>query len=127
MPVVTLNPNVKPSAGQCSYISPTPAARSRLGPYFTYIEGPLPNGKWLTPIWVRIIEENSEEGEDREFVITEAKYYMHGVGKTVPDAVEAFKRILLQYLDGLTERENRLSPWVHEQLAYLRSVIRISR
>ena len=48
MPVVTLNPNVKPSAGQYSYILPTPAARSRLGPYFAYIDGPLPDGRWLT-------------------------------------------------------------------------------
>jgi hypothetical protein len=127
MGTVTLNPNVKPSStGQYSHILPTPAASSPIGPSFVFIEGPLPEGRWLTPILVKIVEEDREEGEDREFLVTETKYYMHGVGKTVPDAIGAFKRILSQYLDGLTKREDRLSPQMYEQLEYLRSVIRIS-
>ncbi len=127
MPVVTVNPNVKPSSGQYSYVSPTPAARPPIGPFFTYIGGPLPEGRWLTPMLVKIVEEDGEPGEEREFVVAETKYYMHGVGETVSEAVEAFKRILSQYLDGLAKREHRLSPRMREQLEYLRSVIRTSQ
>jgi hypothetical protein len=105
----------------------TSAASSPISPIFVFIEGPLPKGRWLTPILVKIVEEDREEGEAREFVVTETKYYMHGVGETVPEAIVTFMRIVSQYLDGLTEREDRLSPWMQEQLEYLRSVIRISQ
>jgi predicted RNase H-like HicB family nuclease len=127
MGTVVLSPYVVPSStGQYSYIPLASAASSPITPTLAVIEGPLPEGRWLTPILVKIVEEDREEGEEREFVVTETKYYMHAAGKTVSEAIEAFKRILSQYLDGLTEREERLSPWMHERLEYLRSVIRIS-
>lgn len=127
MPVVMVNPNVKQSTGQYSYVSPTPATSSPIGPFFAYIGGPLPEGRWLTPIQVKIVEEDGEPEEDREFVVTETKYYMHGTGETITEAIEAFKRILSHYLDGLAKREHRLSPQMREQLEYLRSVIRTSQ
>ena len=88
--------------------------------------GVLPRGRELArPIVVRIVEEDCEEGEDREFLVTELEYHIHAVGATIPEALEAFRRIFSGYLDGLTEREGRLSPYMHGQLEYLRSVIRI--
>ena len=44
---------------------------------------------------------------------------------TLPEAIEAFKRIFSGYLDILSEEENNLSAYMHEQLEYLRSAIRI--
>jgi hypothetical protein len=127
MPVVTLNPNVKPSGTQYSYISLIPAVSSPPPPRLFLIEGLLPNGGWLMPTWVKVVEEDIEEGEEKEFVVIETKYYMHGAGETISEAADAFKRIVSQYLDGLTKRENHLSPQMREQLEYLRSVIRISQ
>jgi len=128
MEIITVNPNARTlSTGQYSHISPTPTVKSPYAPSIVFIGGPLPKGRWLAPVLVQIVEEEREEGEDREFVVTEPKYYMHGVGETVSDAVDAFKRIISQYLDGLTARENHLSPQMHDQLKYLRSVIRISQ
>ncbi|HWS83975.1 MAG TPA: hypothetical protein VN207_06920 [Ktedonobacteraceae bacterium] len=86
--------------------------------------GALPGGRELArPIVVRIVEEDCEEGEDREFLVTEPEYHIHAVGATMPEALEAFRRIFSGYLDGLTEREERLSPYMRGQLEYLRSVI----
>src|SRR5579884_3239092 len=59
---------------------------------FVSIAGPLPGGRWLTqPIIVKI------QDDDGEFVVTELKYYMHGTGATIPEAIEAFKRIFSGY------------------------------
>lgn len=86
---------------------------------FASIAGPLPGGRWLThPIVVKI------QDDDGEFVVTELKYYMHGAGSTIPEAIEAFKHIFSGYLDVLSEEESNLSSYLQEQLEYLRSAIR---
>ena len=119
MPVVTLNPNVKPSTGQYSYVSSTPAASSPIGPHIFFIEGPLPEGRRLThPIVVKL------EEDDGEFIVSEPRYHIHGTGMTKKDAIEAFKRIFSGYLDILSEEEENLSSYMYGQLEYLRSVIR---
>jgi hypothetical protein len=87
---------------------------------FTVLTGPLPGGRHLSkPITVKI-----EEG-DGEYITGELKYYIHGEGSTIPQSIEAFKRIFSRYLDILSEEEANLSPYMHEQLEYLRSVIRV--
>jgi predicted RNase H-like HicB family nuclease len=86
---------------------------------FISIAGLLPGGRWLTyPIVVKI------QDDDGEYVVTELKYYMHGAGSTISEAIEAFKRIFSGYLDVLSEEEDNLSSYLHEQLEYLRSAIR---
>jgi hypothetical protein len=62
--------------------------------------------------------------DDGEYVVTELKYHMHGEGSTIPEAIEAFRRIFLGYLDILSEEEDNLSSYLYEQLEYLRSAIR---
>jgi len=88
-------------------------------PLFISIEGQLPEGRRLThPIIVKI------EDDDGEFVVSEPKYHIHGEGSTIPEAIDAFKRIFSGYLDILSEEENNLSSYMYEQLEYLRSAIR---
>jgi hypothetical protein len=89
------------------------------------LSGSLPNGRELaSPILVKIEEEEREEGEDREFLVSEPRYHIHGVGATIPEAIDDFKRLFSEYLDILSEEEENLSSWMQEQLAYLRSVIK---
>lgn len=86
---------------------------------FLSVAGTLPGRRWLTcPIVVKI------EDDDGEYVVTELKYHMHGEGPTIPEAIEAFRRIFSGYLDLLSEEEDNLSSYLHEQLEYLRSAIR---
>jgi len=86
---------------------------------FLSIAGSLPGRRWLTyPIVVKI------EDDDGEYVVTELKYHMHGEGSTIPEAIEAFRRIFSGYLDILSEEEDNLNSYLHEQLEYLRSAIR---
>jgi len=93
---------------------------------FIPIDGPLCEGRELAyPIMVKIEEEDREEGEDREFLVSEPKYHIHGVGSTIQEAIDDFKYIFSEYFDTLSEEEERLSPYMYGQLAYLRSVIRI--
>ena len=87
-------------------------------PFFLSIGGQLPGGRRLSNhIIVKL------EDDDGEFVVSELKYHMHGEGATIPEAIEAFKRIFSGYLDVLSEEEGNLSSYMHEQLEYLRSVI----
>jgi hypothetical protein len=89
-------------------------------PIFTSLIGQLPGGRRLvSPIVVKV------EDDCGEFVVSDLKYHIHGEGPTIPEAIEAFKRIFSGYLDVLSEEENNLSPYMHEQLAYLRSSIRV--
>src|SRR5438046_6747451 len=84
-----------------------------------FIEGSLCQGRELVrPLLVEIVEEDREEGEDREFLVSEPKYHIHGVGKTIPDAIAAFKRIFSGYLDILSEEEDCLSLNLQEQLKF---------
>ena len=86
---------------------------------FLTIAGFLPGRRWLTyPIVVKI------EDDDGEYVVTELKYHMHGEGATIPEAIGAFRRIFSGYLELLSEEEDNLSSYLHEQLEYLRSAIR---
>jgi hypothetical protein len=114
---------------EISCVSPENTASTILGklPTFFFIEGPLCEGRELArPLLVEIVEEDREEGEDREFLVSEPKYHMHGAGKTIPDAIATFKRIFSGYLDILAEEEDHLSVNLQEQLKFLRSMIRIS-
>lgn len=88
-------------------------------PTFALVGGQLPEGRWFTrPVTVKI------EDDDGEFVVSELNYHIHGEGPTIAEAIEAFKRIFSEYLDMLSEEEDNLSSYMHEQLEYLRSAIR---
>jgi hypothetical protein len=92
---------------------------------FVPISGALSDGRELArPIMVKIEEEEREEGEEREFLVSEPKYHIHGVGATVQEAINDFKSIFSEYLDTLSEEEKNLSPYMYGQLEYLRSMIR---
>jgi len=126
MSIITLNPYTRASStSQYTRISFKPDARtlfeqSIIRPaFFLTIAGLLPGRRWLTyPIVVKI------EDDDGEYVVTELKYHMHGEGSTIPEAIEAFRRIFSGYLDLLSEEEDNLSSYLYEQLEYLRSAIR---
>ncbi len=126
MSIITLNPSMRASStSQYTHVSVKPDPRTSFEQsitrptIFVSITGPLPGGRWLTyPIVVKI------EDDEGEFVITELKYHMHGEGSTIPEAIEAFRRIFSGYLDILSEEEDNLSSYLHEQLEYLRSAIR---
>lgn len=127
MSTITLNPSSTKtsSTGRYTRISSAPNAHTPTQqpvtppPVFISIGGPLPDGRWLShPIIVKI------EDDYGEFVVSELKYHIHGEGSTVLEAIEAFKRIFSGYLDILSEEEDNLSIYMHEQLEYLRSAIR---
>ncbi len=127
MGIITLNPYTRASStSQYTRVSFKPDARtffeqSIIRPaIFLTIAGSLPGRRWFTyPIVVKI------EDDDGEYVVTELKYHMHGEGSTIPEAIEAFRRIFSGYLDLLSEEEDNLSSYLYEQLEYLRSAIRI--
>ena len=126
MSIITLNPSMRASStSQYTRVSFKPDARTLIEQSITRptnflsIAGSLPDRRWLTyPIVVKI------EDDDGEYVVTELKYHMHGEGSTIPEAIEAFRRIFSGYLDILSEEEDNLSSYLHEQLEYLRSAIR---
>jgi predicted RNase H-like HicB family nuclease len=126
MTIITLNPSMRASStSQYTLVSFKPDARTLFEQSisrptnFLSIAGSLPGRRWLTyPIVIKI------EDDDGEYVVTELKYHMHGEGSTIPEAIEAFRRIFSGYLDILSEEENNLSSYLHEQLEYLRSAIR---
>ena len=89
-------------------------------PIFIAIDGPLTEGKQLTfPIVVQI------EHDDGEILVSENHFHIHASGATISEAIAAFKRVLSGYLDVLTEEEESLGSYLREQLAYLRSAIRM--
>ena len=126
MSFITLNPSMRASStSQYTRVSVKPDARTLFEQSITQptnflsIAGSLPGRRWLTyPIVVKI------EDDDGEYVVTELKYHIHGEGSTIPEAIEAFRRIFSGYLDILSEEEDNLSSYLHEQLEYLRSAIR---
>jgi hypothetical protein len=126
MSIITLNPSIRASStSQYTRVSFKPDARTLFEQsitrptIFLYIAGSLPGRRWLAyPIIVKI------EDDDGEYLVTELKYHMHGEGSTIPEAIEAFRRIFSGYLDVLSEEEDNLSSYLHEQLEYLRSAIR---
>jgi hypothetical protein len=122
MSIITLNPSTRASStSQYTRVSFKPDARTLITrpAIFLTIAGPLPGRRWLTyPIVIKI------EDDDGEYVVTELKYHMHGEGSTIPEAIEAFRRIFSGYLDLLSEEEDNLSSYLYEQLEYLRSAIR---
>ena len=84
------------------------------------IDGPLPGGRYLAHPLAVLVEE--DEGE---FLASEPHYYIHASGSTVPEAIASFKRVLSGYLDDLASDEERLSEYLHKQLQYLRSVVKL--
>jgi len=114
------------STGQYTYVSLkpdvyTPVQQSLTQPpIFLPLTGQLPGGRYLSyPILVKI------EEDDGEFIVSEIKFYMHGEGETTQEAIEAFKRTLSQHLDILSEEENNLSPYLCQQLGFLRQIIKV--
>jgi hypothetical protein len=127
MSTITLNPSTIKASGTGRYtrISLKPDAHTSTQqsitapPIFVPIAGQLSAGRWFRhPVIVKI------EDDDGEFVVSELKYHIHGEGPTISEAIEAFKRIFSEYLDMLSEEEDNLSSYMHEQLEYLRSAIR---
>jgi hypothetical protein len=126
MSIITMNPSMRASSTSLyTHVSLEPDAITSIQqsvtppPIFISIGGPLPGGRcFIDPIIVKI------EDDDGEFVVSELKYYMHGAGSTIPEAIEAFKRIFSGYFDILSEEEDNLSSYLLEQLEYLRSAIR---
>lgn len=107
--------SLTPSASTATLYHPPIAST----PFFLTIDGPLPTGRWLThPLVVQV------EEDDGEVLVTEHQFYMHATGPTVAEAIEAFKRIFSGYLDILSSDEETLSPYLRDQLEYLRSAIR---
>jgi len=83
------------------------------------IDGPLPKGKWLAhPLVVQI------ENDDGEVLVSEPHFYMHAAAHSVPDAIAAFKHVLVDELEILTSDEAKLGPRLLAQLHYLRNAIR---
>lgn len=82
------------------------------------ITGPLPGGRRLAhPLYVTIAHDNGET------IVSEPHFHMHASAPTTTEALTAFRRIFSGYLDVLVSREDRLDPYLREQLAYLRSYI----
>ena len=82
------------------------------------LTGPLPGNKRLVQgLPVDIVWDSGE------WLVSETFYRIHATGPTISKAVASFRRILPQYLDGLTKREKDLGPQTQEQLAYLREMI----
>lgn len=83
------------------------------------IEGSLPKGKRLAhPLLVQI------EKDDGEVVVSEPLFYMHAAAPSVPEAIAAFKRVLVDELELLSSDEADLGPRLLAQLHYLRNTIK---
>jgi hypothetical protein len=92
--------------------------RKRKRPIRIALVGPLPGNRRLTkPLIVRVVWDNEY------WLVTEPTYHIHTVGPTVRKAVAQFRHLLCDYLDGLNDREDRLSQHLTDQLAYLREMI----
>lgn len=91
---------------------PTPSMRT--------IDGHLTGRKWLAhPLQVQV------EYDDGEVVVSEPHFHMHASAPTETEAIAAFRRIFSGYLDLLASQEETLGAHLRDQLAYLRSSIRI--
>ncbi len=93
--------------------------QSKPGTYTVALEGSLPNNKRLTKPLCVVIEHG-----DGEVIVTEPQYYVHAAAPTEAEALEAFKRRLVGYLDLLGRREETLGAHLHDQLQFLRAFIR---
>ncbi|MHB8598686.1 MAG: hypothetical protein ACYDER_17955 [Ktedonobacteraceae bacterium] len=88
-------------------------------PLFRTIAGALPDGRWLASPLTVVIEYDEEE-----VVVSEPRFHMHASASTEAEALSSFRRIFSGFLDVLSAREEKLDPYLHEQLAYLRSYIK---
>ena len=61
--------------------------------------------------------------DPEEVVISEPAFHMHASAPTFPEAVQAFRETLSDYMDLLEERRETLGRALQDQLAYLHSVI----
>jgi len=120
----TVNANTRASGAASkihfSYSSNTKVAYEPPLPPLTSLKvtGHLPEGRRLTrPLDVVIAY------DDGEVIVSESRFHMHASAPTMTEALIAFRRIFSGYLDLLSSRENRLDPYLREQLAYLRSYI----
>lgn len=120
MTTVTVKTNIRAySAVPKIPISFLPNAKLAYQPPVTRkITGLLPDGRRLTqPLRVMV------EYDDEEVVVSEPLFHMYAAAPTEVEAIEAFERIILGYLDSLTRREKTLGPQLRDQLNYLRSII----
>ena len=95
--------------------------QSKAGAYTVALEGCLPDNKRLTKPLCVVIEHG-----DGEVIVTEPQFYIHAAGRTEAEALEAFKRRLVGYLDVLGRREETLGARLHDQLQFLRAFIRVA-
>ena len=63
------------------------------------------------------------EYDEEEVVVSEPRFHIHASASTEAEALASFRRIFSGYLDVLSTREEKLDPYLREQLAYLRSYI----
>jgi hypothetical protein len=83
------------------------------------ITGSFPDGRQLTrPLEVKIAY------DDGEVVVSEPLFHLHAVGTTLTQALVAFKRVLADELDELTDDEDELGPRLQTELQYLRALMR---
>ncbi len=127
MNTITVNANARPSSAAPEIrfsVSPNAKLAHELPIHppqtSLKITGLLPGGRRLT----RPLEVIIEYG-DGEAVVSEPYFHMHASASTSTEALVAFRRIFSGYLDQLASRENRLDPYLREQLAYLRSYIMV--
>jgi hypothetical protein len=85
------------------------------------IQGSLPGNRRLAkPFKVRVTWDH------HEWLVSDPAYHMHTVGPTISKAVAGFRALLCDYLEGLSEREDRsMSQPLQDQLAYLREMITV--
>ncbi|MGB8348676.1 MAG: hypothetical protein WCD86_27600 [Ktedonobacteraceae bacterium] len=90
-------------------------------PSVRVIDGFLSDGRWLAhPLNVLI------EYDEDEVVVSEPRFHIHASAPTEAEAIASFRRIFSGYLDLLSSREGVLSSHLHDQLEYLRSMIRMA-
>lgn len=85
----------------------------------------LIGGRELRPgsfVEVRVVA----DPESDAFLAIEPAWEIHGVGHDVGSAIQDLREALVDFRDDLERDELRLAPALHEQLAYLRALLRPS-
>lgn len=77
-----------------------------------------PEGRFKQPLRVK-----AERVAGGHWIMTHAESVSYGVGNTLDEAVDAFKRMVLAYFDELVTSEKTLAPRLKKQLRHLRAVI----
>jgi hypothetical protein len=82
------------------------------------LTGALPDGRRIREsLPLRVVF------DPEEVVVSEPTFHMHASARTFPEAVQAFRETLSDYLDLLEERRETLGIALRDQLAYLHTII----